>query len=369
VTGFADVLQPLFYSPGRAALFYDGRFSYDDDQQEVQSHGLVFRYRVPDRDIIIGANVYYNSVDSRHDHHFDELGLGIEVLTKWVDFHANYYLPDQKRERVDQRRDMLVEPPRVEVIPVRREVGGTIGGEVVTQQISFVQFSPSSFQRRELTQFESPLEGLDTELGFLIPGINRYAEVRVFGGYYHYLNPFGSDYDGFKARLEARIRRGLTAEVEYRDDQSLNGGHWTGSVRVSVPFNLGNIFAGRNPFEGASEAFGPPSGDFGDRMTDLVIRSHRIKTTTSGFQVTALQSATSIVLKREGGRLVAIPIFDGEGSKGTTGDVIGLLFADPFLAFNAIASDVEGNVAQRFGLSILEARSQLRLGTNGEFGK
>jgi hypothetical protein len=58
-----------------------------------------------------------------------------------------------------------------------------------------------------------------------------------------------------------------------------------------------------------------------DSMTDLVIRSHRIKTTTSGLQTTALQRATSVALKREGGRLVAIPIFDDEGSKGTTGDV------------------------------------------------
>jgi hypothetical protein len=263
-TGYIDLLQPLFSPSSNVALFYDGRFSFDDSDQTFQSHGLVFRYRIPDRDVIIGANVYYDSLDSAYDHHFDQAGVGLEVLTKWVDARANYYLPDQKREQIARttRRETI------------RDIERGFAEDVIRD----------TDLRRDFARFESPLEGFNTELGFLIPGLDRYAEVRLFGGYYHYLNPFGSDYDGFKARLEARIRRGLTAEVEYWDDKILTGGHWTGGVRVSLPFNFGNIFAGRNPFEGASEAFGPPSGDFGDRMTDFVVRSHRVKTTTSGFE-------------------------------------------------------------------------------------
>jgi hypothetical protein len=92
--------------------------------------------------------------------------------------------------------------------------------------------------------------------------------------------------------------------VEYWDDKALTGGHWTGEIRVSLPFNLGNIFAGRNLFEGASEAFGPPSGDFGDRMSDLVIRSHRVKTTTSGYVQTEIQPAQSVSSLQEVGRIV-----------------------------------------------------------------
>jgi hypothetical protein len=309
-TGYADVLQPLFASPGRAALFYGGRFSIDDDQQEVQSHGLVFRYRVPDRDIIIGANVYYDSVESAYDRQYHQLGLGLEVLTKWVDFRANYYLPDQKKETIERASVVTGEADLrtgvLGVIPPRVATGGFfIPGRPI-----FGQFLFNSFQRRELSRFESPLEGLNTELGFLIPGIDRFAEVRILGGYYHYLNPFGSDFDGFTARLEARIRKGLTAEVQYWEDEALTGGNWTGSIRVSVPFNLGNIFAGRNPFEGAGEAFGPVSKDFGDRLIDLVIRSHRVKTTTSGFVQTGIQNSTGLNVKRRGGEIIATPIFD-----------------------------------------------------------
>jgi hypothetical protein len=83
---------------------------------------------------------------------------------------------------------------------------------------------------------------------------------------------------------------------------------------VSVPFNLGNLFAGKNPFEGASEAFGPPSQDFGDRMSDMVIRSHRVKTTTSGFQQTGILPATGITITQRGRELTFTPKFDDQSS-------------------------------------------------------
>jgi Inverse autotransporter, beta-domain len=318
-TGFADVLQPLFYSPGRAALFYDGRFSFDDDQQEVQSHGLVFRYRIPDRDIILGTNIYYDAVESVHGNQYHQLGLGLEVLTRWVDFRANYYLPDQKHERVDRQFDIVGQISQQTKVQERFIAGQ---GGVIIPSFSVRNVISGSFARREFTRFESPLEGLDTELGFLIPGINRFAEVRLFGGYYHYLNPYGRDFDGITARLEARIRKGLIADVEYSEDKALTGGHWTGGIRMSVPFNLGNIFAGKNPFEGASEAFGSPSQDFSDRMTDMVIRSHRVKTTTSEFQQTEIQPAGSFTLIQQGSRFFLSGSLDNDDGGSSDGGVI-----------------------------------------------
>jgi hypothetical protein len=100
-TGYADVLQPLFHSPGRAALFYDGRFSYDDDQQEVQSHGLVFRYRVPDRDVILERTFITTLSKARTAISFIN-SASAGSADRWVDFRANYYLPDQKRETVER---------------------------------------------------------------------------------------------------------------------------------------------------------------------------------------------------------------------------------------------------------------------------
>lgn len=259
-TGFVDSLTPL-WTPGSSALFYNSRYTLDDSSQNISSLGLVYRARVAD-EVIVGANIYYDSLDSAYDHHFDQLGLGVEVLTKWVDFRANYYLPDQKRERISHstRRETIRD---VETGPVSSSTTDTD-------------------LTRSFDRFEAPLEGLNTELGFLVPGLEKVADVRIYGGYYHYLNPLGSDYDGFKARLEARVRQGIIIGGEYWQDAALMGGHWTGSVKVSLPCNVFNIFAGKNPFEGASEAFAAPSGDFGDRMSEMVIRSHRVMTSAQG---------------------------------------------------------------------------------------
>ncbi len=260
-TGFVDSLTPL-WTPGDSVLFLNSRYSLDDSDQFVSSTGLVWRSMVSDG-VIIGANIYYDSLDSQYGHHFDQLGLGVEVLTKWVDFRANYYLPDQKRERVQKT--------------TRREIIRDVETGTTSDEIR------DTYLRRDFARYESALEGLNTELGFLVPGLEGIAEVRLFGGYYHYLNPYGSDYDGFKARLEARVRKGVFIDAEYWDDKVLTGGHWTGGIRVSLPCNVFNIFAGRNPFEGASEAFAAPDGDFRDRMSDMVIRSHRVKAATSGL--------------------------------------------------------------------------------------
>ena len=73
------------------------------------------------------------------------------------------------------------------------------------------------------------------------------------------------------------------------DDAYLKGSHWSAGVRASVPFSFFNLFSGRNPFEGAGEAFRPRQREFRERLSDMVIRSHDVKTVT-GDQTNSSQS-------------------------------------------------------------------------------
>ena len=75
----------------------------------------------------------------------------------------------------------------------------------------------------------------------------------------------------------------MIANVEYWDDTELMGGHWTAEVSASIPFSIYNLVTGRNPFEGAAESFKPRQREFKERMSDMVIRSHRIQTVTSDY--------------------------------------------------------------------------------------
>lgn len=256
---YFDAITGIWASQDRGSfLFLDGRYHYEDSSQFISSTGLGFRQLVPGRDIILGANFFYDSIHSEYENDFKQYGFGVEMLTRWVDARFNYYLPENDRYEISRGST--------------RSSNTNIGGGTVTR----------TERRLDFKNFETSLEGYNAEVGVLIPGLDKFAEVRAYAGYYHYNNPFGSDFDGFKARIEARVLRGVTAGVEYWDDAALMGGHWTGSIAVSVPFSTYNLLTGRNPFEGAGEYFKPLPRPFSSRMSDMVERSHRIQTTTSG---------------------------------------------------------------------------------------
>lgn len=269
---FLDAMTGLWAPRSRDAfLFLNSRYHLEDDGQFIQSTGAGFRKLLTGPGIIIGGNAYWDSIHSERQNDFEQLGLGFEVLSRWVDARFNYYLPDDERFEIERSSE-------------RDSSRAIVGGNLVQTN-----------RKRSFKRFEAALEGFNTEVGFLIPGLDKYAEVRVFGGYYHYDNPFGHDFDGFKARLEARLLPGVIADVEYWDDARLMGGHWTAGARVSVPFSIYNLVTGRNPFEGIGEAFTPRRREMQERLGEMVIRSHRIQTVSSDNIQTAETHSTDVL--------------------------------------------------------------------------
>lgn len=282
---FADHLNSVYldsltalWRPGNAVLFYNGRNSYNDDGQYVWSPGFAVRYLVPDHDVIIGVNGYYEMIDSQYENEFGNFGFGAEILTKWVDARFNYYLPTTDDTFLGS--------------DTRRSSSSTTTNPA--QNGNLIQTTTVTTNRTQrFRTYEAVLEGWNAEVGFLIPGLDRYLETRIFAGYYHYDNPFGADYEGFKARLEAHLLPGVIADVQWYNDSYLSGGHWIGGVRVQVPFDMFNLCRGRNPFEGAGDAFRPRQREFKERLSDMVIRSHRVKTVKSGPVEVSDKTSTS----------------------------------------------------------------------------
>ena len=238
-SAWLDALIP-FARVGDATLFSDIRGTWDDKSQATFNLGLGMRYLVPGHDIIIGGNVYYDYIDSQFGSHFDQLGLGAELLTKWFDARFNYYVPDNG----------------VHPVPT----------------------APGFFR------LESGLDGWNSEAGFLIPGLDKYLEARLFAGYYQYHSRVGLGVEGFKARAEIRWTPAITTDIVYWGGNTaklnaLNGGNWIAGVRVSLPFEIGNLFQGKNPFAGAGDAlkFGKRR-EFKERLGEVVWRSHRTQT-------------------------------------------------------------------------------------------
>jgi len=129
--------------------------------------------------------------------------------------------------------------------------------------------------------FEQAVQGWNAEIGFLVPGVEQYFDLRLFGGAYGYDNPGGGRFDGFKGRAEARLTRHVTLEIEYWDDSKLVGGHWVAGVAFHAPFDFGKLLQGRNPFQ---EEHPAPMRSLSSRMDEMLIRSHRVMTDPSSPQ-------------------------------------------------------------------------------------
>src|SRR6185369_18062217 len=91
VDGIIDLWSP---ETRDAFLFLNARYHWEDNDQRIGSIGLGFRKLLPGHDVILGANAYYDHVHSEHGNDINQLGLGLEVLTRWVDARFNYYLPE-----------------------------------------------------------------------------------------------------------------------------------------------------------------------------------------------------------------------------------------------------------------------------------
>ena len=273
---FLDGITP-FWGPGDFVFFLSTKTSLDDNSEMLGSYGLGARYLVPGREIIVGANIFYDGIDSQYGNHFDQLGIGAEVLTRWVDARVNFYVPE----------DDIFETNSFSTTD-------TSGGRTVVFRNgnNIVRRTVNSRTKRTFKQYEGAISGFNAEVGFLVPGLDEYLELRLFAGYYNMDGALSNHYEGFKARLEARVLPGVILDAEYWDDAYLMGGHWTAGIRVVVPFSIGNIFVGKNPFEGTASMFTPRKRDFKERLSESIIRSHQVMTDQTPAQFTEKSTST-----------------------------------------------------------------------------
>ena len=233
---YVDYFLPITGSENDL-FFFNQKLMKNNNSANEQNVGLGYRKLVWDDDLIIGANLFYDyrKSSSNNDHH--QIGCGFEALSKWLDMRINTYFPITGKRKTD----------------------------------SVFSFSETSLLRRD--SYEEPLRGLDFEVGVLVPYLSDYMETRLYGGGYCYESRIGSNVTGKKLKIEARPVQLLTLEFEVKDD-TLNGTDYFVGGYFTLPFEIGNLFQGKNPFEGASKYFNFGKGPrpVRERMVDRVIR-------------------------------------------------------------------------------------------------
>ncbi|MFC1668226.1 inverse autotransporter beta domain-containing protein [Chlamydiota bacterium] len=269
--GYIDFLIPVIGNE-QAFWFINPRALQGESQVNEQNVGIGYR-RLIDNRFIIGGNVFYDTRETTHGNRFDQVGIGLEFLTEWVDLRMNGYFPlDDKKiiksyfteETAIQQQIQSAYYPTSDPIFIGHGIGQKWEKRTSIKTTTTVT-------TRFYEQYEEAMDGADIELGCKVPWIEKLIETRVFGGYYYYNSKFGSDLKGFKARIEVRALPFLIIDGEWYEDEELHGTDYYIGARVHVPFEFGDLFKGKNPMKGLN-LFKRKRRAIEDRMTDMIIR-------------------------------------------------------------------------------------------------
>ncbi len=278
VRGMGDALLPVWQRDG-SLLFFNPRVSFNDDSEEEVNLGVGWRGLAADDSVILGANFFYDTRWSMFNNRFEQYGAGLEVLSSWIDARANYYYPDDKRELISSHSE------ESSASDTSIHLGAPFArGRTIVVPRTYVTQTTTTTRLFEI--FETALEGFDAEIGARLPILADLATTRLFIGYQSFDNPFGDDMEGLKGRLEIRIGEGLLIDAEVFEHEVLNRADFIAGIRMRLPFSIGNLVSGDNPFEGACAAFKTQPPHLASRLGEMVIRDMNIRLGNSKETVT-----------------------------------------------------------------------------------
>lgn len=230
----AEALCPLLEAE-RYALYFNPRGLLLEDEDQELNLGLVMRRLSADENCILGLNFYYDARFTDADNTLQQVGGGLEMLSRRFDARANYYYPvsDEK----------------------------SLGGGVCP-------FTGAAVSCRGM---EEAMEGFDFEAGVWLPFIDRYLPAGIFAGYYRFESDVTSDkVDGLKVRLEIRPCQNVTLDAAWFDDSGYRDSEYIVGVRFHLPLDF---------WKGVKmDRAGGRLPAFPARMTDPVQRDFRVRT-------------------------------------------------------------------------------------------
>jgi len=247
---FTDALVPIWGNK-HSLLFFNPNIRVRQENNE-ENIGFGYRSFFLNDQAIFGINGYYDSMKTQYNYRYNQFGVGIEALSKWVDFRANYYYPFGTRQhKIDS--------------------------------ISTYSFGNTAVLVDQ--GLEESFRGFDAEVGFLVPVISDVVETRIFGGGFLFEGIDLKDSKGWKGRIEARPNKLININFEVRDDTNRKTDTFIGAY-LEIPFSLEALAKGRSPFEGFKDmlAFGTGTRSMKERMTEKVVRDRHVvvKGETSG---------------------------------------------------------------------------------------
>lgn len=204
--GRQDSIIPLEFMPyiltDEHFIFADVRGFVTTRSQPGANVGLGYRRLMDNQNAWAGASVWYDA-DQSTTKLFQQIGLSFEGLVNRFEFRSNVYLPFTSSQTLTN----------------------SIGdARIVGNQLLFGRS----------TAIGTALRGVDAEIGYSLPVMDRHV-VRGFVGGYHFDGGSTGGVNGFKARAEAVFNNTVTAQVMYTNDK-LYGSNVMAGISFQFPF-------------------------------------------------------------------------------------------------------------------------------------
>lgn len=182
-------------------LFGSARGFVTNRSQVGGNVGAGYRRLFDDWNAWTGASVWFDA-DRSTGKLYQQVGLSFEGLIQQFEFRSNVYLPVTSAQTVSSASSTPV---------------------IVGNQLLFSQAA----------NVGNALRGVDAEVGYSLPVLERHV-VRGFVGGYHF-DGNSTTVNGFKARVEAVINNTVTAQAMYTNDK-LFGSNIMVGVSMQFPF-------------------------------------------------------------------------------------------------------------------------------------
>lgn len=214
-----ETVQPLYQSRDQTYTFFVQPRISARDEDWTANLGFGYRQLFFDQQLLGGINTFYDYADA-HNHY--RYGVGLELLSRYLELRTNGYFPLSGRRRISQDANFKV--------------------------------------------FERALTGADVEAGGPVPYL---PFLKLYGSYAYYDYRHDIDSHIAKFRGEIKLARFLRLDVETFND---NKAPW--EYRIGLAFTM-DLERPWTSFAPAVEAY--PHKDMRHMTLHRVVREHEIK--------------------------------------------------------------------------------------------
>lgn len=191
----------------------------------------------------LGGNVFADWMESARGLDHSQVSAGLELGSRYLSFHANYYWPlsDEKRWG-DTTLAKTLGQTRTRGNDYTLHVGPqrTTGPLIGTRDIHATKspYRITSIREKLFTYglYEEALSGWDAGLSLLVPSLDKYIDLRLVAGLYGFNSGHvGSSFEGWQVGAELRPVPAVVLMATHFDDNRSDNGEWLVGIRFEIP--------------------------------------------------------------------------------------------------------------------------------------